>query len=145
MLRWSRSTLATPGSSWSTSVRRDGRRALALCSRIRSGMAKVWLDPVRVTRDDPHMVARTRGDPIPSQNPERRGPGLPGNSAPITTRSTGLLDFVAPAGNRAVGRFVRSLQRVDYTQPVADVEKSGITRLEVHGLTYGVDDFWKSY
>ena len=52
---------------------------------------------------------------------------------------------MAPAGNRAVGRFVRSLQRVDYTKPQTDVEGTGITRLEVRGLKYGVDDFEKSY
>jgi hypothetical protein len=60
-------------------------------------------------------------------------------------RGSELLDLVAPAGNRAVGRFVRSLQRVDYTKPVTNVEGSGITRLEVRDLKYGVDDFWKSY
>ena len=60
-------------------------------------------------------------------------------------RGSELLDLVAPAGNRAVGRFVRSLQRVDYTKPVTNVEGSGITRLEVRDLRYGVDDFWKSY
>jgi hypothetical protein len=60
-------------------------------------------------------------------------------------RGAELVDLVAPAGNRAVGRFVRSLQRVDYTKPQTDVEKTGITRLEVRDLKYGVDDFWKQY
>jgi hypothetical protein len=57
-----------------------------------------------------------------------------------------LLDLLAPAGNRAVGRFVRSLQRApDFTQTVQDVDKTGITRLEVRGLKYGVDAFQDTY
>ena len=53
---------------------------------------------------------------------------------------------MAPAGNRAVGRFVRSLQRApDFTQTVHDVDTTGITRLEVHGLKYGVDGFYERY
>ena len=53
---------------------------------------------------------------------------------------------MAPAGNRAVGRFVRSLQRTpDFTQTVHDVDATGITRLEVRGLKYGVDGFQERY
>jgi hypothetical protein len=52
---------------------------------------------------------------------------------------------MAAAGNRAVSRLVRSLQRDDYTQTVTDVEHTGITRLEVHGLKYGVDGFASKY
>jgi hypothetical protein len=53
---------------------------------------------------------------------------------------------LAGIGNRAVARLVRSLQRApDYTKPVADVEGTGITRLEVHGLQYGVEGFRSSY
>jgi hypothetical protein len=52
---------------------------------------------------------------------------------------------MAAAGNRAVGRLVRSLQRVDYTKPQANVAGTGITRLEVHKLKYGADDFEKKY
>ncbi|MGZ4219650.1 MAG: hypothetical protein ACXVHB_04905 [Solirubrobacteraceae bacterium] len=87
------------------------------------------------------MLARSRPEPSPSERGARRDPA----PADTVRHGAGLLDLVAPAGNRAVGRFVRSLQRVDYTKPVADVEKTGITRLEVRGLKYGVDDFWKSY
>jgi hypothetical protein len=52
---------------------------------------------------------------------------------------------MATAGNRAVARMVRALQRDDYTTTVPDVEKTGITRLEVHGLKYGIDDFATKY
>lgn len=52
---------------------------------------------------------------------------------------------MATAGNRAVGRLVRSLQRVDYTKPQTNVDGTGITRLEVRGLRYGIDDFQKDY
>jgi hypothetical protein len=52
---------------------------------------------------------------------------------------------MAAAGNRAVARMVRTLQRDDYTTTVTDVEKTGLTRLEVHGLKYGVDDFQGTY
>ena len=52
---------------------------------------------------------------------------------------------MAAAGNRAVARVVRTLQRDDYTQTVADVEKTAITRLEVRGLKYGIDDFATRY
>jgi hypothetical protein len=91
-------------------------------------------------------MPRSRAEPIPSQRqfaPE--GPAA--NRAPARGRGTELVDLVAPAGNRAVGRFVRSLQRdpVDFTQTVPNVEGSGITRLEVRSLKYGVDDFQKSY
>jgi hypothetical protein len=53
---------------------------------------------------------------------------------------------MAAAGNRAVSRSVRSLQREDYTKKsVTDVEKTGITRLVVTGLKYGVDWFAARY
>jgi hypothetical protein len=49
-------------------------------------------------------------------------------------------------GNRAVGRLLRSLQRSpDWTKPQTNVAGSGITRLEVHGLTYGTGEFQDSY
>ncbi len=52
---------------------------------------------------------------------------------------------MAAAGNRAVARLVRTLQRDDYTKPVSNVKGTGITRLEVHNLTYGIDEFQASY
>ncbi len=53
---------------------------------------------------------------------------------------------MAAAGNRAVSRLVRSLQRDDDTKKtVTDVEKPKITRLVVTGLKYGVDGFAASY
>jgi hypothetical protein len=88
------------------------------------------------------MVARSRPERSSLERPARRDPATP----EAVSRGPQLLDLVAPAGNRAVSRFVRSLQRApDYTQTVHDVEKTGITRLEVRGLKYGVDDFWKAY
>jgi hypothetical protein len=57
-----------------------------------------------------------------------------------------LSGLMAAAGNRAVSRLVRSLQREDYTQKsVTNVESTGITRLIVTGLSYGVDDFAAAY
>jgi len=56
-----------------------------------------------------------------------------------------LSGLTTAAGNRAVGRFVRSLLRDDYTKPVTNVAGSGITRLEVHGLKYGAGGFQKTY
>src|ERR1700760_1623155 len=88
------------------------------------------------------MVARARREP---NRPERSADRDAAAPEPVS-RGPQLLDYLAPAGNRAVGRFVRSLQRApDYTQTVQDVEKTGITRLEVRGLKYGVDDFWTKY
>jgi hypothetical protein len=88
------------------------------------------------------MVARSRPEPSRLERPAYRDPAPPEG----VSRSPQLLDLVTPAGNRAVGRFVRSLQRApDYTQTVQDVDKTGITRLEVRGLKYGVDDFWTKY
>ena len=88
------------------------------------------------------MAARSRPDPSQSDRPARRDPAPPG---PLQSGQE-LLDLVAPAGNRAVGRFVRSLQRApDFTQTVHDVDTTGITRLEVHGLKYGVDGFQERY
>ncbi|MGZ4184032.1 MAG: hypothetical protein ACXVVQ_04435 [Solirubrobacteraceae bacterium] len=87
------------------------------------------------------MAARSRPEPSPSERTDRSDP-----AAPEASRlSPQLLDAVAPAGNRAVGRLVRSLQRVDFTKPQTDVDKTGITRLEVRGLRYGVDDFSRAY
>src|SRR5262249_49166120 len=49
-------------------------------------------------------------------------------------------------GNRAVGRLLRSLQRSpDWTKEQSNVEGSGITRCEVHGLAYGTGEFQDSY
>jgi hypothetical protein len=106
-------------------------------------MASVWLDPASLTRDHPHMLARSRPEANPSERAARRHPA----PADTVRHSAGLLDLVAPAGNRAVGRFVRSLQRdpVDFTQAQSDVEKTGITRLEVRGLKFGVDSFQERY
>jgi hypothetical protein len=89
------------------------------------------------------MLARSRPEPSPTERAARRDPAPP----ETFTRGPALLDLVAPAGNRAVGRFVRSLQRdpVDFTQTVHDVEKTGITRLEVRGLKYGVEAFQQTY
>jgi hypothetical protein len=88
------------------------------------------------------MPARSRPDPAPSDRPARRDPAPSGPSQ----SGQELLDLVAPAGNRAVGRFVRSLQRTpDFTQTVHDVDATGITRLEVRGLKYGVDGFQERY
>ena len=89
------------------------------------------------------MLARSRPEPSPSERAARRDPAPP----ETFTRGPALFDLVAPAGNRAVGRFVRSLQRdpVDFTQKVTDVDTTGITRLEVRGLKYGVDAFQERY
>ena len=88
------------------------------------------------------MAERSRPDPSLADRPARRDPAPPG---PLRSGPE-LLDLVAPAGNRAVGRFVRSLQRTpDFTQTVHDVDTTGITRLEVHGLKYGVDGFQERY
>src|SRR5262249_58108237 len=89
------------------------------------------------------LAGRWGREPSRLERQARRDPAQPDTLA----RSPQLLDLVGAAGNRAVGRFVRSLQRdpVDFTQKVTDVEKTGITRLEVRKLKYGVDDFWKSY
>ena len=88
------------------------------------------------------MVARSRPEPSPLERPARRDPAPP----EALPRGPQLLDLVAPAGNRAVGRFVRTLQRApDFTQTVQDVDKTGITRLEVRGLKYGVNAFQEKY
>jgi hypothetical protein len=56
-----------------------------------------------------------------------------------------LSGLVGVAGNRAVGRAVRSLQRDNYAKPVTNTGGTGITRLEVHDLKYGVDGFQREY
>jgi hypothetical protein len=107
-------------------------------------------------------MARSRAEPSPSQRPGRRDPGPPagrisfasevaaGNRARARLpggHGSELFNLVGAAGNRAVGRFVRSLQRdpLDFTKPQTNVDGSGVTRLEVHGLKFGVDRFQKSY
>jgi hypothetical protein len=86
------------------------------------------------------MVARLRGEP----GPPRRQNGA--GAAPVPWGLDAELSGVmAAAGNRAVGRLVRSLQRVDYTKTQANVAGTGITRLEVHDLKYGVDGFESKY
>jgi hypothetical protein len=87
------------------------------------------------------MATRSRPEPSPSGHTDRSDRAAP----QALKRNPQLLDAIAPAGNRAVGRLVRSLQRVDFTKPQTDVDKTGITRLEVRGLKYGVDDFSKAY
>ncbi len=84
---------------------------------------------------------RARTEPARTERAQRGGSAarLPGG------RGTELSGLMAAAGNRAVGRLVRSLQRDDYTKPVANASGTGITRLEVHGLKYGIDDFQASY
>ncbi|HEY1569085.1 MAG TPA: hypothetical protein VGF68_18810, partial [Solirubrobacteraceae bacterium] len=77
-----------------------------------------------------------RRDRAAATGPQTRQPGA---------RAGDLSGLMAAAGNRAVSRLVRSLQRDDYTQTVTDVEHTGITRLEVHGLKYGVDGFASKY
>ncbi|MGZ4295542.1 MAG: hypothetical protein ACXVE4_00480 [Solirubrobacteraceae bacterium] len=85
------------------------------------------------------MAPRSRVDAIPVQH----SPGA------VAKRPAGvggdLSGLMAAAGNRAVARMVRTLQRDDYTKTVTDVEKTGISRLEVHGLKYGIDDFEARY
>src|SRR5262249_45018752 len=86
--------------------------------------------------------ARLRSEPTPLERSARGEPAAP----ETLRRGPQLLDLVGAAGNRAVGRYVRALQRdTDFTKKVPDVDKTGITRLEVRGLKYGVDDFWKAY
>src|SRR5256885_2062873 len=105
-------------------------------------MTEVWLDPASLTRDHQNMVARSR----PEQSPSQRATHWDPAPAELLRRSPQLLDLVGAAGNRAVGRFVRSLQRdVDFTKTVTDVDQTGITRLEVRGLQYGVDAFQERY
>ena len=84
---------------------------------------------------------RTHVDAIPAQRAHRPELAQP-RPAGVGGDLAGLM---AAAGNRAVARMVRTLQRDDYTKPVANVEKTGITRLEVHGLKYGIDDFESRY
>lgn len=88
------------------------------------------------------MTSRAPGQPTHSRPPERRAPAArPARGGP----AAGLSGLMAAAGNRAVARLVRTLQRDDYTQPVANVKGTGITRLEVHDLKYGVDRFSAAY
>lgn len=67
----------------------------------------------------------------------------PVRAAPV--RGTAAL-WPVGLGNREVGRLLRSLQRSpDWTKPQSNVAGSGITRLEVHGLAFGIDKFEESY
>jgi len=104
------------------------------------------------------MLARSPAEPGPSQRPERPPPARVGPS-PAPGWAAGnragaqrspqlgaeLSRLFSAAGNRAAARAVRSLQRDDYTKPVPNTRGTGITRLEVHGLTFGVDGFEKDY
>ena len=73
-------------------------------------------------------------------------PGAGAGTRLPRTPGAELSGLMAAAGNRAVSRLVRSLQREDYTKKsVTDVEKTGITRLVVTGLKYGVDGFAARY
>jgi hypothetical protein len=104
------------------------------------------------------MVARSPAEPGPSQHPERPPPARVGPS-PAPGWGAGnraaarrppqlgaeLSRLFAAAGNRAAARAVRSLQRDDYTKPVPNIKGTGITRLEVRGLKFGVDAFEKDY
>lgn len=90
--------------------------------------ARSWDDaPPAAVRAAP--VRGVRGAPV-------RGALVPGSAAL----------WPGGLGNRATGRLLRSLQRSpDWTQPQSNVEGSGITRLEVHGLAYGTGEFQDSY
>jgi hypothetical protein len=90
------------------------------------------------------MISRSPAEPTRSRPPERGAPA-PAPRSPRGGPGAELSGLMAAAGNRAVGRLVRSLQRDDYTKPVANVSGTGITRLEVRGLKYGIDDFQASY
>jgi hypothetical protein len=93
------------------------------------------------------MISRSPAEPTRSRPQER---GAPERAAPVPRLPRGgpgaeLSGLMSAVGNRAVARLVRTLQRDDYTKPVANVAGTGITRLEVRGLKYGIDDFQASY
>ncbi len=88
------------------------------------------------------MLPRSPAEPV---RPRTNEPGAPAPRAPRGRSGAQLSGLMAAAGNRAVARLVRTLQRDDYTKPVANVKGTGITRLEVHNLKYGVDGFSASY
>jgi hypothetical protein len=98
---------------------------------------------------DPSPARRARRDPAPAPGATSRPPiSVAGNRAaarlPANVASE-LSGLMARAGNRAVGRAVRLLQRDDFTQTVPNVENTGITRLEVHNLKFGIDRFQSRY
>jgi hypothetical protein len=88
------------------------------------------------------MISRSPAEPTHSRPHESSAPAP---KLPRAGPGAELSGLMAAAGNRAVARLVRTLQRDDYTKPVTNVRGSGITRLEVHNLTYGIDDFQASY
>lgn len=88
------------------------------------------------------MNSRAPAQPSHSRPQQRPAPATGAARGGVAGELSGLM---SAAGNRAVARLVRTLQRDDYTQPVANVKGTGITRLEVHNLTYGVDAFQASY
>jgi hypothetical protein len=88
------------------------------------------------------MTSPSPAEPIPARPQQGAAPA----PKPARGRPAGQLSgLMAAAGNRAVARLVRTLQRDDFTKPVTNVRGSGITRLEVHDLTYGIDGFQASY
>lgn len=89
------------------------------------------------------MNARSWEDAPPARIRAAPARTAPARAAPVPGNAA-LLPGVL--GNRAVGRLLRSLQRSpDWTKPQSNVESSGITRLEVHGLAYGTGEFQDSY
>ncbi len=88
------------------------------------------------------MTSRSPAEPIRARSQQGVAPA---SKVPRGRPGGELAGLMAAAGNRAVARMVRTLQRDDFTKPVANVRGSGITRLEVHDLTYGIDDFQASY
>jgi hypothetical protein len=100
------------------------------------------------------MVRRSPADPGPPHRTRTSPPPASGTTLPRVASNravarlpvgAGLSGLIATGGNRAIGRAVRSLQRDDFTNPVPDVDKTGITRLEVHNLKFGVDGFQARY
>lgn len=89
------------------------------------------------------MTLRARSEP--THAPAPGPPGTRAGRVPGAGRGGELSGLMAAAGNRAVARLVRTLQREDYTKPVANVKGTGITRCEAHDLTYGIDAFQASY
>jgi hypothetical protein len=101
------------------------------------------LDPPPLTRDDQVVGSRLPAESVRT-HPQPRG-GTPVAKLPRGGPAAELSDLMAAAGNRAVARLVRTLQREDYTKPVSNVRGTGITRLEVHGLKFGTGEFQAGY
>ncbi len=101
-------------------------------------------------REDPAALVRTgtAADTVNRTHEERasqhRTQSIPLARPTATAPHVVLATLQRQAGNRAVTRLVASVQRqpsiqkaTDWTKPQTNVRGSGITRHEVHGLTFG--------